>query len=85
MWYNSDNYNKTSISTPNNLGYSTNNIIKNDILENIKDWLRTVYLQSHLLSVQIPNDENFPAGIRGKVVPVRQDTKLQGHLKKSFQ
>ena len=31
MWYNSDNYNKTSISAPNNLGYSTTNIIKNDI------------------------------------------------------
>ncbi len=36
MWYNPDNYNKTNISAPNNVGYSTTNIIKNDILENIK-------------------------------------------------
>ena len=81
MWYNPDNYNKTNISAPNNVGYSTTNIIKNDILENIKDWLRTVYLQSQILNLQIPDDEKFPAAVRGRVVPVRQDTKLQGHLK----
>lgn len=53
MWYNPDNYNKISFSAPNNLGYSTTNIIKNDILENVKDWLRTVYLQSRLLNLQM--------------------------------
>ena len=81
MWYNADNYNKTTLSAPNSLGHSTTNIIKNDILENVKDWLRAVYLQSHLLNLQIPNDEKIPAEFRGKVFSVRQDTKLQSHLK----
>lgn len=82
MWYNPDNYNKTINSAPNNLGYSTTNMIKNDILENIKDWLRAVYLQAHLINFEVPNDEKFPAEVRGQVVSVRQDTKLQSHLKR---
>ena len=81
MWYNANNYNKISLSAPNNLGYSTTNIIKNDILGNIKDWLRTVYLQSSLLNFLMPNDEKIPIELRGKLIPIKQETKLQGHLK----
>lgn len=81
MWYNSNNYNKTIVSAPNQLGHSTTNLIKNDILENISDWLRTVYFQSHSMNIQIPNNENYPPNIRGKIMPVQIDTKLQSNLK----
>lgn len=44
FWYNPDNYNKMAINSSNNIGYSKTNIIKIDLLENIKEWFRTVHL-----------------------------------------
>lgn len=81
LWYNSNNYNKVIVSAPNALGCSTTNMIKIDILENIKDWLRTVYLQAHLINVKLPDDADLPPEMRGRPVTIRNDTKLQLHLK----
>lgn len=82
FWYNPDNYNRIAIKASNNIGYSQTNIIKIDLLENIKEWFRTVYLQTHLRDIPLPNHENIPSELRGKTVTVQQDTELQTHLKK---
>ena len=81
FWYNPDNYNKMAINSSNNIGYSKTNIIKIDLLENIKEWFRTVHLQTHLRDISLPNHESLPPELRGKIVTMQQDTKLQTHLK----
>lgn len=81
FWYNPDNYNKIAVKASNNIGYSKTNIIKIDLLENIKEWFRTVHLQTHLRDIYLPNHEGLPSELRGKTVTVQQDTALQTHLK----
>ena len=81
FWYNPDNYNKIVTKASNNIGYSKTNIIKIDLLENIKEWFRTVYLQTRLRDISLPNHESLPLELRGKIVTVQQDTELQNHLK----
>ena len=80
MWYNSAKYNKVPISSENYLGFSTTNMIKIDILDNIKPWLRDVYLQSHSIMVTVPNSEDIPVVLRGKSLYLPQDSKLQRQL-----
>lgn len=81
FWYNPDNYNKIAIKASNNIGCSKTNIIKIDLLENIKEWFRTVHLQTHLRDISLPNHEGLPSELRGKTVTIQQDTALQTHLK----
>lgn len=81
FWYNPNNYNKIAINSSNNIGCSKTNIIKIDLLENIKEWFRTVHLQTHLRDISLPNHESLPPELRGKIVTIQQDTKLQTHLK----
>ncbi len=81
FWYNPDNYNKVASSASNNIGHSKTNIIKIDLLENIKEWFRTVHLQTHLRDIALPNHESIPPELRGKTVTAQQDTALQTHLK----
>lgn len=82
MWYNSENYNRVIVTAANSIGHSTTNLIKTDILENIKEWFRTIYLQSHLRDIVLPNQESIPSELRGRSVTVQQDTQLQTHLKR---
>lgn len=81
MWYNAGNYNRLLTDGDSNVGYSRTNLIKTDILANITDWLRNVYLSSRLINVTFPNDGNFPPEVKGRTLAVPQDTKLQQHLK----
>lgn len=81
MWYNAGNYNRLLTDGDSNVGYSKTNLIKTDILANITDWLRNVYLSSRLINVTFPNDGNFPPEVKGRTLAVPQDTKLQQHLK----
>ena len=81
LWYNPDNYNKIAIKAPNSIGYSNTNIIKIDLLENIKEWFRTVHLQTHLRDITLPDHEGIPAELRGNTVTIQQDTALQNYLK----
>ena len=82
MWYNSENYNRVIVTAANSIGHSTTNLIKTDILENIKEWFRTIFLQSHLRDIVLPNQESIPAELRGRSVTIQQDTQLQVHLKR---
>lgn len=81
MWYNPENYNRLSTDGDNSIGHSITNLIKTDILDNITDWFRNVYLCSRLINVTLPNDDNLPPELKGKTLAVPQDTKLQQHLK----
>ena len=82
MWYNSENYNRVIVTAANSIGHSTTNLIKTDILENIKEWFRTIYLQSHLRDIVLPPQESIPSELRGRSVTIQQDTQLQTHLKR---
>lgn len=82
FWYNPDNYNKIVARSSNSIGYSKTNIIKIDLLENVKEWFRLVHLQTHSLGITLPAHEEIPAELHGKFVMVQQDTELQTHLKK---
>lgn len=81
MWYNPDNYNRVLFDGGNNIGYSKTNLVKIDILENITEWFRNVYLCRNLISVTLANDSTIPPDFRGKTVTIPQDTKLQQELK----
>lgn len=81
FWYNPENYSKIVTTAANNIGYSKTNLIKIDILENIKEWFRIVYMQTYLRDITLPDHEGLPAEFRGKSVTVQQDTELQTHLK----
>lgn len=81
MWYNPENYNRVSMERGNNLGYSRTNLIKTDILENVAEWFRNVYLCSQMINLSLPNDANLPEELRGKTFLVPQDTGLQFQLK----
>lgn len=81
MWYNPDNYNRISFSHSNYLGYSRTNLVKTDILENISDWLKNVYMQSQSILLTLPDQDNIDPKLRGKTITATQDTPLQNHLK----
>lgn len=81
MWYNPNNYNRISSLYNNFLGYSRTNLIKIDILENISNWLKNVYMQSQSMLLTIPNRDDIDPQLRGKTVTAINDTRLQTHLK----
>lgn len=82
MWYNYNNYNRIPFATDTNfVNSSGTNFIKTDILDNIKEWFRTVHLESQSFILTLPNLESIPEELRGKAANIRQDTKLQAHLK----
>ncbi len=84
MWYNPENYNRVLFDGGNNVGYSKTNLVKIDILENITDWFRNVYLCSNLINITLPNDKKLPPNLIGQTITVPQDTKLQQELKNIF-
>lgn len=82
MWYNPGNYNRLQIDGNSGIGHSKTNLIKIDILDNVMEWLRNVYLCSRMVSITFPQEGNLPPELKGQTFAVPQDTQLQGHLKK---
>lgn len=82
LWYNLNNYNRISYDYENSVGYSTTNIIKTDILSNVQEWTRSVFLQSLMQQIQIPKDDKISKDLWEKKVNIKIDTKLQSYLKR---
>ncbi len=81
MWYNPNNYNRISFSGINSLGYSKTNLIKIDVLENISNWLKNVYMQLQSVLITLPDEDSIDSQLRGKTLTVIQNTPLQTHIK----
>ena len=84
LWYNNENYNRVEYSKKTIINQPATNIIKVDVLSNIKDWLTYIYLQTTFQLVQLPNANNLPEAVRGKQVPVSVDSNIQTAIKKSM-
>lgn len=82
LWYNNDNYKRIDYSEQANIDRPLTNIIKTDILSNIKDWLTFVYLEANYELVQIPDTPEIPIEMRGKQGQVSIDTFIQSLIKK---
>ncbi|MBR5994356.1 MAG: AAA family ATPase [Lachnospiraceae bacterium] len=82
LWYNSENYTRIDYSRKTNISHSDTNIIKIDVLSNIKDWLTYVYLQTTLHVMQMPDGNNIPEELRGKQVSFSIDTGIQSIIRK---
>ena len=84
LWYNNDNYKRIDYAKKKNINQPDTNIIKADILSNIKEWLTYIYLQTTIQFVQLPNDHNLPEAIRGKQMQVNVDSTIQSTIKKAL-
>lgn len=81
LWYNNDNYKRIDYSKKASVNQPGTNMIKTDILSNIKDWLTLVYLQTTFHLIQLPDDPNLPEPLRGKQVQASVDNHIQGAIK----
>ncbi len=81
MWYNNENYNRIDYSKKSNINDPDTNLIKTDILSNIKEWLKNIYLQTTFQIFQMGDNEGIPEELRGKRVSVNVDTDIQRIVK----
>lgn len=82
LWYNNDNYKRVNYSKKANIYQPDTNIIKVDVLSNIKEWLTLVYLQTTFHLIQLPDDPNIPEPLRGKQVQASVDNHIQNAIKR---
>ena len=81
LWYNNSNYNRVDYSKKTNINQPDTNIIKIDVLSNIKEWLSLVYLQSAYQMIRVPDDPNIPESYRGLQIPTQVDNQIQRIIK----
>ena len=80
MWYNPLKERNINYPTDNFIDTPKTNIIKNNILLEIKDWLSAVFLEKSFQKFQIANDNNMPEDLRGKWIDVLVSTPLQNTI-----
>ncbi len=81
LWYNNENYKRIDYSRKNKINQPETNIIKIDVLSNIKNWLSLVYLQTTYHLIQLPDDPRVPETLRGKQAHASVDTNIQRVIK----
>ena len=84
LWYNNENYKRIDYEKGKNINQPNSNIIKADVLSNIKEWLTLVYLQTTYQLVQLPNSINIPEEVRGKQVRANVDSNIQSIIKNAM-
>lgn len=77
MWYNNENYKRIDYSNKAVSGKPKTNMIKSDILSNIKDWLVDVYMQSEYQLINFGDADNIPVEYRGKTLRAVSETHIQ--------
>ena len=82
LWYNNDNYKRIDYSKKTSVNQPSTNLIKTDVLSNIKDWLTFVYLQTSFHLIQLSDDPIIPEPLRGKQVQVSVDNHIQSAIKR---
>lgn len=81
LWYNNDNYKRIDYSKKASVNQPSTNMIKTDVLSNIKEWLTFVYLQSMVQLIQLPEELDIPEPLRGKQVQASVDNHIQRAIK----
>lgn len=81
LWYNESNYKRIDYSKKDNINQPRTNIIKVDVLSNIKEWLTYIYLNTTFQIIEIPNGPNIPKEMRGKKVQTIVDNHIQSAIK----
>lgn len=76
LWYNANNYQKITYKSTSDVYSSKTNIIKTDILSNIKDWIIDVFLEKTTQQLQLPKGVQM-AGVVGNVINVLIPTPMQ--------
>lgn len=84
LWYNSSNYQKISYSATTEINCPQTNIIKIDLLSNVKEWLTDVWMSSTVQLLTTGDDENLPAHLRGQTLQIVQYTQLQSIINSLF-
>ena len=84
MWYNNENYKRIDYSKKSNINEPDTNLIKTDILSNIKEWLKNIYLQTTFQIFQMGDNDGIPEELRGKMVSVNVDTDIQRIVKEAM-
>lgn len=84
LWYNDANYKKVNYDGSSDIHSAKSNIIKIDLLSNIKEWLIDVWMSQTVQIIPIVNDERIPAELRGKTVQIPQNTPLQSIINQLF-
>lgn len=84
LWYNDANYKKVNYDGSSDIHSARSNIIKIDLLSNIKEWLIDVWMSQTVQIFSIANDEKIPAELRGKTVQIPQNTPLQSIINQLF-
>ena len=81
LWYNDGNYKRIDYSKKGNINQPRTNIIKVDVLSNIKEWLTYIYLNTTFQIIEIPNAPNIPEEMRGKQMQTVVDNHIQSAIK----
>ena len=81
LWYNNDNYKRIDYSKKASVNQPSTNMIKTDVLSNIKEWLTFVYLQTTFNLILLPDRPDIPEPLRGKQVQASVDNHIQGAIK----
>lgn len=77
LWYNKENYNRIDYKVSNSISIPNTNMIKTDILSNIKEWLLYVYLETEVQLLPTDNIENIPQELRNKTLRIPIETSIQ--------
>ncbi len=77
LWYNNDNYNRIDYSKKTNISQPDTNMIKVDILSNIKEWLTNVYMQTMFRIIQMPDNPAIAEKLRGKQIKESVESNIQ--------
>ena len=84
LWYNNENYKRINYEKQFRTGKPETNMIKSDILSNIKNWLVNIYLQSSYRIVSLGDSPSLPEELRGKTISVQDETHIQQLISNVF-
>lgn len=84
LWYNDSNYQKISYNASTDINSPKSNIIKVDLLSNVKNWLIDIWMGATFQLYKIEDTDNYPKELRGKTVQIPQYSHLQSIISQLF-
>lgn len=84
LWYNDSNYQKISYTASTDINSPKSNIIKVDLLSNVKNWLIDIWMGATFQLYKIEDTDNYPKELRGKTVQIPQYSHLQSIISQLF-
>ncbi len=77
MWFNRGNQGLYHTEEITDIHSSKSNLIKTNLLKEIKEWLTEIFLDKTVQQLHINNDESIPEMLRGKTVLIPQENAMQ--------